>query len=333
MVNDVLPLLLSPQPSRRLWGGRRLGRLLGQETTSGADPIGEAWLVGPASPVAGGPWAGHPLQDVADALGERLLGTVPTARYGSKFPLLLKLIDAAEPLSIQVHPDDAFALREEADTGYLGKEEAWYVLEADPGAEIVWGFARDVDHARVREAVRDESLESLVQRVPVAAGDVVYNPAGKVHAIGAGIYLFEVQQASDLTYRLYDYGRRDAQGRTRELHLDRALAVADLTATGAPKVAPRELGGWTELVATPHFMMERRIVDGGLEADTHPASLEALTWVRGRGRLIVPGDEPEAPRASQAFAHEAVVLPAALGGYRVEGRGELIRCRLPATET
>ena len=344
MSHELQPLILEPHPSRRLWGGSRLGPLLGIETPEGDDPVGEAWLVYAKNRVAAGAWQGRTLQEVADALGAALVGTAPAARYGSRVPLLVKLIDAAAPLSIQVHPDDVFARRQEADTGHLGKEEAWYVLEAEPGASIVWGFAQDVDAARVRRAVDEESLEALVQTVPVEAGDVIYNPAGRVHAIGAGIFLFEVQQSSDLTYRLYDYGRRDARGRLRELHLDKALAVADLSAGGRPKVPANRANGWQELVRSEFFVMERRLVDGTLDDATEPTSLETLVWARGSGRVQAMRDAPARTEAHDArtragahddqavvFAHEAVVLPAGLGPYRVEGRGELLRCRVPAT--
>lgn len=319
------PMLLKPRPSRRLWGGRRLGGLLGTTTPAGADPVGEVWLVYEENPILNGALYGRTLRAAAEELGADLLGTAAVDRYGTKVPLLVKLIDAAEPLSIQVHPDDAFAQREEADTGHLGKEEAWYILDAEPDARIVWGFAERVDAQQVREAVRTESLERLVNGVGVAAGDVIYNPAGTVHAVGAGIFLFEVQQSSDITYRLYDYGRRDASGATRELHLDKALAVADLAAAGDPRPVPIvRHDGWTELVRTPYFVMERRRIDGAVEGETSKASMETLTFTTGGG-TATGGDSDEGVE----FAWNTIVLPAALGAWRVEGSGELIRCRLP----
>ena len=327
MASDLRPFRLEPKPSRRLWGGSRLERLLDLSTAPDQDPVGEAWLVGPDSRVDTGRWAGRTLQELADGLGAALLGTGSVQRYGTKVPLLLKLIDAADRLSVQVHPDDDFALREEASTGHLGKEEAWYVLDADENASIFWGFERPVTRGEVREAVEREGLESLVRSVPVERGDVIYNPAGTVHAIGAGIFLFEVQQASDLTYRLYDYGRTDAAGETRELHLDRALAVADLDAEGRAKVSTGpQHDGWTVLVETPYFVMERREIAGAVESQTDPASLHTLTFVSGSGRI-------GAEDAPIPFDHASVVVPASLGAYRVEGEGELIRCRLPSTSS
>ena len=327
MPSALTPFRVEPRPSRRLWGGRRLEDLLNLSTSADQDPVGEAWLVGPESTIDTGRYAGRTLQDVADGLGADLLGTASLERYGTKVPLLLKLIDAAQPLSVQVHPDDAYALREEAGSGHLGKEEAWLILDADPDATIVWGFERLVGADDVRAAIEEERLEDLVRTVDVEAGDVIYNPAGTVHAIGAGIFLFEVQQASDLTYRLYDYGRTDAQGRTRELHVDQALAVADLGDRGDAKVPPGpERDGWTVLVETPYFVMEHRDLAGAIEASTDPASLETLTFANGEGSVRAAGE-------STAFHQASVVLPAELGAYEVEGEGQLLRCRLPSSVT
>lgn len=326
-MDTLEPLHLAPNPSRRLWGGERLGRLLEEPTPPGSDPIGEAWLVGADNPITRGALRGRTLQEAADRWGEALVGTAAAERYGGKVPLLVKLIDAAQPLSIQVHPDDAYARAHEPESGHLGKEEAWYVLHAEPGAEIVWGFARDVEPEEVRAAVEGGELEALLRRVPVERNDVIYNPAGRVHAIGGGIFLFEVQQPSDLTYRLYDYGRRDAAGRTRELHLEDALAVADFRGGGEPTVEPRSVDGWTERARSEFFVMDSRSLAEPFSGEVSPASLETLTFVRGRGRVRAEG------REWVAFAHDSVVLPASLGAYEVQGEGELVRCRVPATAT
>lgn len=330
MAHRLYPLLLAPRPSRRLWGGSRLAPMLDVRVADGEDPIGEAWLVYAENIVQNGVHSGKSLQDVADDLGPELVGRAAVARYGTRVPLLVKLIDAAKPLSIQVHPDDAYARREEAESGHLGKEEAWYILAADEDAEIVWGLERNATPEEVREAVREERLETLVNSVDVSPGDVIYNPAGRIHAIGAGIFLFEVQQSSDLTYRLYDYGRRDASGQTRELHLDKALEVADLQATHDAKVKPRQReDGWTELVSTPFFVMEKRDLARSLDAETSMATLETLTFVSGGGTVAAVDSGRHDPDGAVAFGFESVVLPAAMGRYRVEGSGELIRCRLP----
>lgn len=331
-MDRLYPIALDPEPSRRLWGGERLTSRFGSaadapddDPSEPRDPIGEAWLIYGGNRVATGPDAGATLGELAERHGAALLGSVAAERYGRTFPLLAKLIDAAKPLSVQVHPDDAWALSEEAGSGHLGKAEAWLVLDADPGATIYWGFSRDVTADEVRAHVADASLEDLLNRVPVAPGDVIFNPPGTVHAIGAGVYLFEIQQASDLTYRLYDYDRRGADGKRRELHLDAALAVADLRGGERAKPAAVPLpGGWTRLVASPWFVLDRHPLGAPAEAVVRPTSCEVVTLVSGRAELSWPGGR-ETLRAG-----DARVIPAALGSYRAEGEGALLRSFLPA---
>jgi mannose-6-phosphate isomerase len=326
---DIYPLRLDIRYSRRLWGGDRLPEFLALPAAEpGAEPVGEGWLVYADNEVLNGRFAGRSLQDVAASLGVRLLGTASVARYGEKVPLLAKFIDAAERLSVQVHPDDAFALTHEAATGHLGKSEAWYVLEAAPDAHVLWGFREDVNAEQVRAAVLDGSLPGLMNRVPVAPGAVIYNPAGTVHAIGEGILLFEIQQTSDLTYRLFDYLRRDAAGRQRELHLERALEVASLEGGNRALCAPSTLReGWRRLVACEHFVMDAVDLDGTERAGrTDPSSLQILVVTRGNAALHWTSGTERLERGA------AVVLPASLGRYRLEGEGEALRCAVVAPD-
>ncbi|MEJ2287896.1 MAG: class I mannose-6-phosphate isomerase [Deinococcales bacterium] len=322
-VGDIYPLRLDVRYSRRIWGGDRLPAFLGRPAAEeNGEPIGEGWLVYAENEVLNGRFAGRTLQDVAESLGVRLVGTASAARYGSKVPLLAKFIDAAERLSVQVHPNDAFALVHEASTGHLGKSEAWYVLEAAPDAHVLWGFREDVTPERVREAVADGSLPELMNRVPVVPGDVIYNPAGTVHAIGSGILLFEIQQSSDLTYRLFDYLRRDRAGRQRELHIERALQVAALQGGDDARRSPTPLGdGWRRLIGCGHFVMDAVALDAGAQVGrTDPSSLQILVVTRGEAILhSAAGDE-------RLLRGASVVLPASLGRYRLEGTGEVLRC-------
>lgn len=324
-MTDPYPLLLERRLSRRLWGGSQLAGYLGiQGDGEAVEPLAESWQVYGENRILNGVHARMTLEELAAQQGAALLGTATVARYGRRVPLLAKFIDAGEPLSIQVHPDDEYALAREAESGHLGKAEAWYVLACSTGAHVVWGFNRDLTAQEVREAVAQGSLEQLVNRIPVRPGDVIYNPEGVVHAIGGGIFLFEIQQSSDLTYRLYDYGRRDASGRERELHLDKALEVALLSAGRLAKVAPLELGkGRRLLLESDHFAMEGIEPDGKLDLVTSPASLELLTVTRGRVGLH------HASGALELGAGTSAVLPAGLGAYWLEGSGEVLRCYLP----
>lgn len=323
-MNDPYPLKLLPKASERLWGGDRLRRFIPSfQALKTTEPIGEAWLVYADNLIINGEYQEKTLRQLAAVATADLLGTRAVTRYGTTVPLLAKLIDAADKLSIQVHPDDAYALHHEAATGYLGKSEAWYILEAAPGAEIIWGFAQDISPEALRAAVAGGTLERYLNVIPVQAGDVIYNPPGTVHAIGAGILLFEIQQSSDLTYRLYDYQRRDASGKLRELHLDKALAVASLKAEQRAKVTPKALSPhMTQLLRTEHFVMELLTLPGLPELTTRPESLELLSVLEGQVTIHYDGDPVVLTQA------EAAVLPAVLGGYRLEGTGKLIRCYL-----
>ena len=320
------PLLLEPELVARPWGGRRLAPLV-PVGAAPAGPIGEAWLAGPDSRVVGSarPGVGAArLRDLAAEHGEAFVGHIPFARYGARVPLLAKLLDAAAPLSLQVHPDDAYALREEAHTGYLGKTEVWYVVEAEPGASVLWGWERSVGEEEVRAAVVAGRLEQLLRRVPVRAGDVIVNEAGVVHAVGAGIVLYELQQASDLTYRLYDYDRRDARGRARELHLDKALAVARLTPEERLE-PPQPLGaGRLQLARTHAFTLERwslgvQAAPGGQAWQVQPRSLELWTVLAGEAWLSSGAGEVH------LGANDTALLPAGLGAARWRGRATLLR--------
>src|SRR5690606_6241140 len=320
------PLPLRPRFVRRVWGGGALPDLLGSGDPAdepGADPVGEAWLADGPSVVASGPLAGATVAELAARHGADLLGTVPVARYGRRLSLLVKLLDASAGLSVQVHPDDAYALEHEAASGHLGKTEAWYVLRSAPGAAVLRGFARDVTPDEVRAAAEDGTLTRLLRRVPVRKGDVVVNPAGTVHAVGAGLLLYEVQQSSDLTCRLFDYGRVDASGEPRELHLDHALAVADMAA--APPSLPRppaaSPGRWRRLVERPEFVLDAVLLRPGADAAgaTSPASCQVLTAVSGTATLAAGGEVLRLATGGTAL------LPAALGSYELSGDGEVLR--------
>ena len=340
------PLLLQPLLKERIWGGETLTGLHGldeSDTGSGATPIGESWLLSDDNVIRNGEFAGERVVDVIAQWGGDLLGRANVDTYGTKLALMAKFLDAADDLSIQVHPDDAYALEHEAHTGHLGKSEAWYVMAAEPGASVVWGFNRTVSAAEVRHAVASGTLEALLNRVPVQAGDVVVNPAGTVHAVGAGLLLFEIQQSSDLTYRLYDYDRRDAAGEPRELLVDKALAVADLHGTDPAEAVARtprarqaddahtaSASAWRPLVATAQFTLHgATISDAGCDCATTPDSFDLLVVTTGSVSV-----EAHAAVGEEGFATltlrrgDTALLPAALGAYRLTGRGDVLRSRV-----
>jgi mannose-6-phosphate isomerase len=322
---SLYPLKLIPQPSERLWGGSRLGTFVpGFADLKTKEPIGEAWLVYADNKIANGALAGQTLQQVASQYREQLLGTVSVERYGSKVPLLAKFLDPSQWLSIQVHPDDTYALTKETHTGYLGKTEAWYVLDAKHDSSIIWGFKQEVTKEQVREAIANGTLEDFMNYVPVQTGDVIYNPAGTVHALGPDVFIYEIQQSSDLTYRLYDFNRKDSSGNLRELHVDKALEVSSLTASQNAKRKTLEvLPGMTELVRTDFFVLEKWTLDGKLSLTTEQESLELLTVIAGGVTLHTQTEVLELTQA------ESVVLPASLGKYELSGQAGVLRSYLP----
>lgn len=219
------PLQFSPAYKTTLWGGDRIYKYKGQEAP--ADHIGETWEVsgmpGDESVVSGGPYDGQNLGELTKTYGASLVGTHVYEKFGTHFPLLIKLIDANDDLSIQVHPNDEYASKNHG--GKLGKTEMWYLLGCTSDAKIYAGWKKKTNPEQLKEIVKtDEIMDYMMVHKP-SRGDVFFLPAGKVHSIGAGCFILEIQEASDLTYRLFDFNRTDAQGHKRELHVDRAAEV------------------------------------------------------------------------------------------------------------
>ncbi len=326
------PVLLRPSFVRRLWGGDALPAWLGEAPPPGDEPVAEAWLAHGGSEIATGPWAGRTVAEWIRRHGADVIGSASLARYGPTMPLLAKFLDAADDLSVQVHPDDAAAAERHPGSGHLGKTESWRIVHAAPGARVVWGVREAVSAERLRRAAEDGTIGALLRTVPVATGQVVHNPAGTIHAVGAGLLLYELQQASDLTYRLWDHGRVGADGAPRPLHLDAALAVADRSGAGDGIVPARpSAGGWTVRVDCPFYRMEERrlrTADGPVPcttgaAVTGEADLHLITVIEGR--IVLTADFG---RASLDLAEGATALvPAATGRYRLEGSGTALRGR------
>ena len=316
---NLYPLLTERRIVEPIWGGARLAAWLNLPKPQ-PQRLGETWQVYDQNLIRNGALEGQTLAAVTNAYGAALVGTRTMARYGADFPLLAKFIDANDRLSIQVHPNDAYAHSCEAATGFHGKTEAWYILDAAPGADIIYGLTNPSSRAAFGAAVHNETLEPLLRRVPVQAGDVVFVPAGTLHAINAGIVLFEIQQKSDLTYRVYDYGRRDAQtGTLRELHLEKALDVIDYTPCQRATLTPLPFntdGTRTLLVACPYFALERWDILTTHALTTNPGSFEIVTVIAGAGQLSWDERESE-PRDVALQRGDSVVLPATLGAYTI----------------
>ncbi len=302
----LYPLRFDPILRRYLWGGRRLGTELGKPVGP-EENCAESWEVvdhgSDQSTVRFGPLAGVGLGELVRRHGEDLLGR---HHPQPRFPLLLKFLDAARVLSVQVHPNDQQAAR--LDPPGSGKSEAWHVLDAEPDAVIYAGLKRGVDRTTLAQAVREGRCQELLHVVHPRAGDCLFLPAGTVHALGAGLVVAEIQQSSDITFRLYDWNRVGPDGKARELHVEQALEVIDFERGPVEPLSPQPLDqpGGSRLVECEKFVLDRWELESPVQAGGE-GRCHILSVVEGR--VEVEGDPAEGPLERG----DTVLLPAALG--------------------
>jgi mannose-6-phosphate isomerase len=317
----LYPLLFEPVLKDFVWGGRNLAERLGRDLPPG--PVAESWEIAAhtegSSVVANGRWAGQPLTAVHAALGLDLIGTANAwAQSRGLFPLLVKLLDAHDKLSVQVHPGDDYAQAHEGNE--LGKTEMWVVLHAEPGAQVILGVRRGTTAEAFRAAITNGTLEQHLHTVPIAAGDHVCVPSGTVHAILGGALIAEIQQNSNTTYRVYDWNRAPG-GRPRPLHVDKALDVIDFAqAEPSPRppqpIEERDGRRRSLLCRNRYFTVERVELAPGASYDGMCDGRTLEIWGALAGEVAIASDagafEPVALGAV-GFA----LLPAALGAFRV----------------
>lgn len=317
------PILLSPSFKDYLWGGTRLKELYDKKTD--LEIVAESWELSThpdgLCTVRSGPDQGITLSAYLEKHGSSLLGR--RAAEFDYFPLLIKLIDAKSPLSVQVHPDDTYALATE---GEYGKTEMWYIMDAEEDAFLYYGLNTTVTREEFRRHLADKTVTEILNRVPVHQGDVFFIPAGTIHAIGAGILICEIQQNSNTTYRVYDYDRRDAQGNLRPLHIDKALAVSHLGPPPPPstKETPKAMDGYTmEVLANcPYFTTEKFVISDRAICHSTTESFHALVITKGEGQLTM-GDT-----ILSLHRGDCVLIPAADIPYTLAGSMEVIRTHL-----
>lgn len=316
-------LKLSPAIKDNIWGGTRLSKEF--EMVSFTDRQAEAWVLSchgdGESVIENGAFKGRTLSDVLANEGKGFLGS-NCDKY-EFFPLLIKLIDANDDLSIQVHPDDKYALEVE---GEYGKTEAWYIMDCDEGAELIYGFSRDITKQEFIDSIKENTLSQYVNRVKVHKGDVFFIPAGTLHAICKGILLAEVQQNSNTTYRVYDYGRLQ-NGKPRELHVDKAIDVTCLKAAGqAGKAAgeERDMGTYSEtlLVSCELFTMKRLDVRESAKVVADSTSFVSLVALDGNG-VVIHGDS-----CITLYKGESLFIPAAMGEVEILGSVTVLESRV-----
>ena len=321
-MTDLYPFLLEPEFKERPWGARDLAPIYDRKAEG--QPIGEAWLTADTCRVANGPLKGRTLQDLCREYGKTFLGD--NCPDTSRFPLLIKFLFPREKLSVQVHPDDEGAKK----IGQpCGKTECWYVLDAQPGAQVGLGLKPGTTKQRLAKAIQDKTAEHLLNWIPINKGELIYVDAGTVHAIGPGSILVETQQNSDTTYRLYDYGR------PREIHVEQGLA-ATRERTHAGKVKPSAVNldsSSIRVVQSPCFSIFKHRLD---RSSLHVRNDSGSRLLRIMVALSGGGVVHTAQASSVAFHRgDAVVLPASLPACEVEGQWdvELLDITLPSAAT
>lgn len=302
-----------------IWGGNRLREEYGKKLDS--DKIAESWELSchkdGQSVICGGEFDGKTLSEFIAAKGKSVLGT--NCERFEYFPILIKLIDAKDNLSVQVHPSNDYAMRVE---GEYGKTEMWYIVDCDPGASLYFGVNRAITPEEFRKRIEDNTVEEVLNRAQVHPGDVFFIEAGTLHAIGAGILICEIQQNSNCTYRVYDYGRLGADGKPRELHIEKALAVSKLTPAEGAGAVPEEKaisgGSAARLGQCKYFTTDRYTVDSEICLDVGGCSFMSLTAVKGSGQIIGPENTVE------FAAGDTVFIPADTGAVTVKGKSALV---------
>ncbi len=302
-----------------LWGGDKIAPF--KQTKTDQQQIGESWelsgVSGDESIVAEGPEAGVSLPELIERYGARLLGAANFERFGTEFPLLIKFIDARQDLSIQVHPDDALAWERHRSKG---KTEMWYVVAADEGAHLRSGFSKQVTPEEYEASVADNTITEILADYAVHAGDVFFLPAGRVHSIGAGSFIAEIQQTSNITYRIYDFNRRDAQGNLRELHTEQAKGAIDYTVLPDYRThyeAQKNCG--VELVKCPYFTTTLYDLTDPIAIDLKEKdSFVVVICVDGEGTIADGAGETLPIRRG-----ETILVPASVDGVQLTPAGSM----------
>ncbi len=309
---NLYPMKLNPVFKDYLWGNGKLKELYGKNTPY--EITAESWEVSchpnGLSTIANGSYARKTLQEVVEILDDKLLGRSLSTFDKGRFPLLVKFIDAYDRLSIQVHPDDEYAKVHE--NGELGKTEMWYIIDAQEDAKLIFGLKEGTDKESFAQALKKGEPDDMLNYVSVKKGDMFFVPAGMLHAIGKGILIAEIQQNSDTTYRVFDYNRRDKEGNLRPLHIDKALDVIDFTASA------KAVEG--NIVSCPYFHTEKINLSGEKQFS---AGFTILICTQGSGEILYENGK------TNFKAGDSFVIPAALNGFKVCGRGDILITNIP----
>lgn len=314
---NIYPLQFAPILKERIWGGTKLQSVLNKPIIS--DKTGESWEIstveGDVSVVSNGVLAGKSLNELIDSNPEAILGTEVYKRFGKQFPLLFKYLDAREDLSIQVHPNDELAKKHH---NSFGKTEMWYVLQADENSKIIVGFKENSNEAKYLENLKNKTLLSILDDVKVKTGDVFFLETGTVHAIGAGLVIAEIQQTSDITYRLYDFDRVDAAGNQRELHVDLALEAINYNKIDTKKSYNTTLNQSNVVVDCPYFTTNFLPLDGKIEVNKIGKTFTVYMCVEGNFKIEYNNTKFQYKKG------DTVLIPAALKAFILNGKASIL---------
>jgi mannose-6-phosphate isomerase len=312
MNNLNFPIKFTPSFHYRIWGGELLKEKLNKNISE--NNIGESWEISTVpnfcSVVEKGTLKGKNLSELIELFQEKLLGTYVFEKYGKEFPLLIKFIDAKEKLSIQVHPDDEYALKKHQS---FGKNEMWYILDSQEDSDLTIGFNQKVTKNQVAESLQNSKITSLLNEIHPKPSEIYYLPAGRVHAIGKNVLLAEIQQTSDVTYRVYDYDRIDKDGKKRELHLDAALEVMNYSKLEKANTEYEEKRNELNLIQkTPFFNTYKLSFNKRFSINFSEDSFTILIQTKGNSKLIINDEEEELKFG------ETLLIPACLTSYQID---------------
>ena len=317
MTTKIYPIQFEPILKERIWGGEKLKTVLNKPITSKI--TGESWelstVEGDVSIVENGELKGKSLTEIIDMMPNEILGTAVHKRFGKQFPLLFKYLDAREDLSIQVHPNDELAKKRH---NSFGKTEMWYIMQADEDARIIVGFKEKSNANEFSESLKNKTLLNLLDDVNVKEGDMFFLETGIVHAIGAGLVVAEIQQTSDITYRLYDFDRVDAQGNTRELHIDLALDAINYNKVDTYRPYSKNLNQSNAIVDCPYFTTNFIPLDG---KETVAKTADRFTvYMCVDGEFVLEYNDV----ISKYKKGDTVLFPAAMTDFVLSGKASIL---------
>jgi len=313
----LYPLVFEPILQDRIWGGTKLKTDLGKNIPT--QTTGESWELSTVqdnvSVVKQGEYAGKPLTDLLEQFPAEVLGTKVHEHFGTQFPLLFKFLDAKEDLSIQVHPNDELAKKRH---NSFGKTEMWYVMQADEGSRIIVGFKEKSSPEEYLDKLKNKNLIDILNEQPVKKGDVYFLETGTIHAIGAGIVIAEIQQTSDITYRIYDWDRVDANGNGRQLHVEEALEAMNYNPTDTKKEYTKNINESNVTVDCPYFTTNYFPLQGSADITKDGNSFTVYICTEGEYSIDAEGETYSFKKG------DTVLIPAALKAFTLNGRATLL---------